>query len=121
MNILEYTEISNSYRSGHPRLRSTLDKSTLEKLDEKRELALKEDKSDQDRRRLDELDKDLGKLDFSHAARDPLYLEFIRAMTEVQEENPEVAAAAPTQESWVVRKNLAKKIAERLSKKEQDE
>lgn len=103
------------------RLRSTLDKSTLEKLDEKRELALKEDKTDQDRIRLDELDKELGKLDFSHAARDPLYLEFIRAMTEVQKENPEVAAAAPTQESWVVRKSLAKKIAERLSKNEQAE
>lgn len=99
------------------RLRSTLDKSTLEKLDEKRELALKDDRTDQDRRRLDELDKELGKLDFSHAARDPLYLEFIRAMTEVQKENPEVAAAAPTQESWITRKNLAKKIAERLSKK----
>ena len=70
------------------RLRSTLDKSTMEKLDEKRELALKEDKTDQDRRRLDELDNELGKLDFSHAARDPLYLEFIRAMTEAQIENP---------------------------------
>ncbi len=66
------------------KLRSTLDRDTLALLDEKRELGLKADKSDEDRKRLAELNVQLGRLDFSHAARDPLYIEYIRAMTLAQ-------------------------------------
>src|ERR1017187_2924619 len=47
-------------------LRSTLDKETLRKIDDKRELASKPDKSDGDRIKLAELNDELGKLDFSH-------------------------------------------------------
>jgi len=102
------------------KLRTTLDKETLTLLDEKRELALKEDKSDGDRSRLAELDEKLGRLDFSHAARDPLYLEFIRAMTLAQEEREEIAAAAPIEKDWRLRKRVATDVARRLLQKARD-
>lgn len=102
------------------KLRSTLDRDTLNLLDEKRELGLKEEKTDADRQRLDELNTILGKLDFSHAARDPLYLEYIRAITEAQKEFPEIANATPDHVSWQVRKRISLDIAKRLSRKKED-
>jgi predicted ATPase len=95
-------------------LRSALDRETLEKLDEKRELGLKTDKTDADRVRLAQLNEELGKLDFSHAARDPLYLEFIRAVTRAQRENPELAPPAPPADMWKKRQEIAKDVVERL-------
>ena len=53
-------------------LRSTLDKATLVKLDQKRELGLKAKKTVGDRKKLAELNEELGKLDFSTAARSAL-------------------------------------------------
>lgn len=100
------------------KLRSTLDRDTLKLLDEKRELAIKPDKSDDDRKRLSQLNEQLGRLDFSHAARDPLYLEYIRAMTVAQLDNEEIADATPSHESWEVRKRIAENIARRLAEKE---
>ncbi|MGB6293883.1 MAG: AAA family ATPase [Vibrio anguillarum] len=100
------------------KLRSTLDRDTLALLDEKRELGLKEDKSDEDRKRLAELNAKLGRLDFSHAARDPLYIEYIRAMTLAQKFNPKIADAAPDHSSWELRKSIAEKIALKLSEKD---
>lgn len=97
-------------------LRSTLDKETLAELDEKRELALKENKTDEDRKRLAELDEKLGRLDFSKAARDPLYLEFIKAMTKAQAEHPELAEAAPSKADWQTRKDIANDIVAQLIK-----
>jgi predicted ATPase len=100
------------------KLRSTLDRETLQLLDEKRELGIKSNKSDEDRKRLSELNVQLGRLDFSHAARDPLYLEYIRAMTEAQKDTPEIANATPDHASWEVRKRIAEKIAKKLAGKE---
>jgi predicted ATPase len=97
------------------RLRSTLDQATLAKLDEKRVLAVKGKKTDADRKRLAELDEELGRLDFSKAARDPLYIEFIRAMTKAQEEHPEIAKPAPSDDAWRLRKKIAKEVAEKLA------
>ncbi|MBC8656170.1 AAA family ATPase [Vibrio parahaemolyticus] len=102
------------------KLRSTLDRDTLALLDEKRELGLKEDKSDEDRKRLAELNARLGKLDFSHAARDPLYIEYIRAMTQAQKDHPKIADAAPDNESWETRKRIAENIARKLAEKGAD-
>ena len=96
-------------------LRSTLDHETLSKLDEKRELALKDNKTNKDRERLAELDEELGRLDFSKAARDPLYIEFIRAMTEAQGEHSGIKEPAPKMADWRLRKKIAKDIAETLA------
>jgi predicted ATPase len=95
-------------------LRSTLDKDTLKKIDKKREIALKPDKSDEDRKELERLNAELGRLDFSHTVRDPLYEEFIRAMTAATKDNPELLEPAPKVEMWRERQKIAKDIAERL-------
>jgi predicted ATPase len=102
------------------KLNTTLDRGTLHMLDEKRELALKDEKTDHDRKRLAELDQQLGRLDFSKAARDPLYLEFIRAMKEAESENPEIATPVPLEESWRLRKKIAGNIAKRLARRGSD-
>jgi ABC-type multidrug transport system ATPase subunit len=97
-------------------LRSTLDKDTLTKIDTKRELALKPDMTDEDRMELEKLNNELGKLDFSHTVRDPLYEEFIRAITTAAEGTPELKKPAPPLEMWRERQKIAKDIAERLLK-----
>ena len=99
-------------------LRSQLDARTLRLLDKKRALALKEDKTDRDRARLARLDRVLGRVDFSKAARDPLYLEFIRAMTEVQADSPAISAPAPESADWRLRKKIATDIAKRIAGQE---
>jgi predicted ATPase len=95
-------------------LRSTLDKETLMKIDDKRELALKRDKTDDDRRKLSELNEELGKLDFTHTVRDPLYEEFIRAITAATKDDPSLKQDAPPTDMWRKRQEIAKDIAERL-------
>lgn len=95
-------------------LRSTLDKDTLKKIDTKRELAFKPDKTDADRQQLDELNAELGRLDFSHTVRDPLYEEFIRAITAATKDKPDLKKPAPKTEMWRERQKIAKDIASRL-------
>lgn len=95
-------------------LRSALDKETLELVDEKRELAFKEEITETDQLRIVELDKKLGKLDFSKALRDPLYLEFVRAMTKAQQEEPAITNATPTMEEWRLRQEVARDIVRAL-------
>lgn len=97
-------------------LRSTLDKETLKKIDDKRELALKPDKTDDDRRMLAELNDELGKLDFSHTIRDPLYAEFIRAITAATKDDPSLTKPVPRSDVWRKRQEIAKDIAKRLLK-----
>jgi len=95
-------------------LRSTLDKDTLRRIDVKRELAFKSNKTDDDHVELEKLNIELGKLDFSHAVRDPLYEEFIRAITTATKDNPELSKPAPKPEMWRERQKIAKDIALRL-------
>ncbi len=95
-------------------MRSTLDRDTLKKIDDKRDLALKSDKTDNDRRKLAELNDELGKLDFTHAVRDPLYEEFVRAITAATKEHEDLKRPAPSPEMWRKRQQIAKDIAERL-------
>lgn len=97
-------------------LRSTLDKDTLKKIDDKRELAMKPEKTDNDRQKLAQLNDELGKLDFSHTVRDPLYEEFIRAITAAQESDPSLKRPSPPADIWRRRQEIAKEIAERLLK-----
>ena len=98
-------------------LRAALDPETLTKLDSKRELALKEPKTDEDRIELAKLNEELGQLDFSKSARDPLYLEYIRAITEAQEEEPSLKESAPDTDKWRLRKQIARDLAKKLLEK----
>ena len=102
------------------RLRSGIDKETLKRIDRKRDLGLQEMKTDAERAELAKLDKELGRLDFSNAARDPLYLEFIRAITAAQNEHPEIARPAPAAADWELRRRIAQDIAERLLREQED-
>ncbi len=95
-------------------LRSTLDKDTLRKLDDKRELGMKQNKTDDDRKKLAQLNDELGRLDFSETARDPLYREFVRAITSATAEKPDLKKAAPPTDIWKARQELAKDIAKHL-------
>lgn len=95
-------------------LRSTLDRKTLAKIDEKRELAIKKKKSEREFERMAALNDELGRLDFSQAARDPLYLEFIHAMTRAQQKDPAIKAPAPNKATWRKRQEIAADIAKRL-------
>jgi ABC-type transport system involved in cytochrome c biogenesis ATPase subunit len=101
-------------------LRSGIDKETLKRIDRKRDLGLKEDKTDGEYKELAQLDEELGRLDFSKAARDPLYLEFIRAITAAQQEHPEIARPAPAAADWQLRQRIAKDIADRLLREQED-
>lgn len=67
-------------------LRSQLDLPTLRLLDERRELAIKEQMSDEDRARLRELNGQLDEMGFTKTIRDPLYEPYVKAMTKVEEE-----------------------------------
>jgi predicted ATPase len=102
-------------------LRSTLDKDTLMKIDDKRELALKQHKTDEDRKKLAELNDELGRLDFSETARDPLYREFVRAITAATIDDPSLKKAAPTTDVWRKRQAIAKDIAQRLLETEREQ
>jgi predicted ATPase len=99
-------------------LRSGIDKETLKRIDRKRDLALQLEKTTAEYAELAQLDDELGRLDFSKAARDPLYLEFIRAITAAQSEHPEIARPAPTAADWQLRQRIAQDIAERLLRAE---
>ena len=98
-------------------LRSTLDRDTLEKLDRKRFLSLKAKRSKKEDEELSRLDMQLGKLDFAKATRDPLYLEFIKAITRAQEENPDIKNATPATADWKLRKQISIDIAKKLKEK----
>ncbi len=95
-------------------MRAAIDHETLRKIDEKRELAFKQAKTDADRERLASLNDELGRLDFSKSARDPLYLEYVRAMTEAQTHRPEISEPAPEVETWRLRKQIAEDLAKKL-------
>lgn len=66
-------------------LRSDLDLETLKLLDEKRDLAVKENLTERDKQRLVELRDELKDLDMSTRVRDPLFREFVRALTTNEE------------------------------------
>lgn len=62
-------------------LRSALDLETMSKLDEKRRLASLKTLTVEQKKRLGELNDDLENLGFSRTKRDPLYEQFVKAMT----------------------------------------
>lgn len=95
-------------------LRSALDRETLRRIDRKREIAFKDERTDAERQELERLNEELGRLDFTTAVRDPLYREYVEAMTHIQAEHPELAEPKPTIEMWKVRKQIAEDIAKRL-------
>src|SRR5262249_40965922 len=87
-------------------LRSDLDLQTLSLLDEKRDLSLKENLSDQDKVRLAELRKAVDDIDLSTRVRDPEYRDFLRALWSKPEFH-ETRDAVLTPEQQELRTKLA--------------
>lgn len=93
-------------------LPTTLDRETQKKLDRKRELAVKEKLTKQERRELEELNAALAKMGFLSAFRDPLYGLFLKALREYEEfEKP-----ALTREEKAEQAKLAREIIKKLKK-----
>ncbi len=72
-------------------LRSALDRETTELLDEKRKLGSLPRRTKQQEIRLLELNKIIGALDFSQTVDDPLYKDFVKAMTQLEQAQPSIA------------------------------
>lgn len=108
-----YPEILTSDLFG---LRSIISPLILERLDEKRRLAIKEDLTNEEKERLRELNLELEDFDFTNVVRDPSYEPFVRALTEM--ENREgLQTPVLTKEQKEKRKELAFEILSRLKNK----
>jgi predicted ATPase len=94
-------------------LRSQLDPQTLELLDRKRELAIKETLTDSERQRLTELNQQLEGLDLTTSVRDPLYQPFVEEMT-AAEKREGLQVPVLTKEQQERRKELAREILQKL-------
>jgi len=62
-------------------LSTTLDLDTQAKVNRKRELSLKQNRTRDEQEEMIKLSNELGSLDFTRTIRDPLYDKFVRAMT----------------------------------------
>jgi predicted ATPase len=67
--------------------RSALDKPTLRLLDEKRQLSIKEELTDKEKARLEELNNKIRDLDFTNIVRDEYFKLFSRGMAEYEQQN----------------------------------
>ena len=94
-------------------LRSALDLDTLEELDRKRELAIREDLSLEERKELANLSDRLGRLDLTTSVRDPMYKPFVDAMTRV-EDKLGLNASILTPEQQKAREAIAEEVAEKV-------
>jgi hypothetical protein len=90
-------------------LRSTLDPETLGKLDRKRELASKEQLTNAEKTELEQLNEVLGNIDFTQSIRDPLYKQFVEAMS-ASGEYRELRKPILTDDERDKQKQIAKEI-----------
>lgn len=100
-------------------LRSQLDPPTLKLLDEKRDLAIQDELTDEQMEQLAHLNRQLAELSFTESDLDPMYQAFVSAMTSVEREeglrNPVL-----TEEQRSRRKDLAEEIVQRLRSEQQE-
>lgn len=94
-------------------LRSQLDPQTLELLDLKREVASKEELTDDDKTLLEKLNAQLEGVDFTTVIRDPLYREFVDAMSRIEQEEG-LQTPVLTIEQKQKQKRLAVNVIRRL-------
>ena len=101
-------------------LRSTLDLETLNLLDKKRELSIKETLTPEERDQLAQLNQQLDGLDFSSEIRDPLYGQFVRKMTEIEKEQ-ELQVPVLTEAQREKRDEIAEEVLREILAKESKE
>lgn len=98
-------------------LRSSLDRASLKLLDEKRQLGALEKRTPQQEARLRELNNEIKGWDFTQTVNDPLYSEFVRAMAEIEKDEPELSKAVLSPEALELRR---KRAAEALRRARQN-
>jgi len=97
-------------------LRSTLDPPTQRLMDQRRELAVKDDLSAAEMHQLGDLNRQLKDLDFSITMQDPLYHDFVREMT--RREDPAVRRSTTlTPEQRKRQRELTQQILRELKAK----
>ena len=96
-------------------LSSTLDKTTMELLNQKRRLAVKETLTEKEIKELAKLNEQLKNLDFTNFSRDPLYKEFVEAVSKNNEFMKDTIKL--TEEQKENRKNKALEIIKELTEK----
>lgn len=102
--------------------RSALDKPTLELLDKKRRLAIKdkENLTDDDKLELKKLNQRIGELDFTNVVRDDYYKMFAQEMAKYEEQN-QINEIVLTSEQILARKKKAQEIATKIAEKKKKE
>lgn len=94
-------------------LRSQLDPITLNLLDRKRELSIKDRLSEDEAKELDLLNQTLSELDFTKVVRDPLYEPFVKAMSVIEKQR-KLRASVLTPEQQEFRRRLVASIIQKL-------
>ncbi len=93
-------------------LRSTLDPDTQSKIDRKRELMYKKDRSPEENDELKQIENELGILDYTSTTRDPLYAKFVKAVSTVEEFRKTVLSPDEIKHQQELSEVLLKKILE---------
>ncbi|MFS8066980.1 MAG: hypothetical protein ACMG6S_11465, partial [Byssovorax sp.] len=106
-------------------LRSALDLATLTKLDRMRDLATKpDDLSETEKMELRGLRDTLGSVDFASQVRDPLYKQFVEAMSQYEREergSRPATVIAITEEERLRRRDVALQAIRDLKSQERSE
>ncbi|WP_082531722.1 AAA family ATPase [Methylobacterium sp. Leaf469] len=95
-------------------LRSSLDRASLALLDEKRRLGVLEHRTAKQEDRLRELNAEISRLDFTQTVNDPLYRDFVLAMTELEKDQPELSKAVLTPDALEARRKRAADVLKRV-------
>jgi len=95
-------------------LRSQLDLETLRKLDRKRELAAADDLSEEELEELSQLNAELASLAMLTEDRDPDFQEYLRARSEVEEEEEEGERVFLSREEIAEQRERSIEIMEQL-------
>ncbi len=98
-------------------LRSSLDRASLALLDEKRRLGGLEGRTAIQEGRLRELNAEISKLDFTQTVNDPLYRDFVRAMADIEQEQPELGEAILTPDALDARRKRAAEALKRAQER----
>lgn len=93
-------------------LRSILDKQTLKALEEKRRLGGLARRSKSQETRLQKLDRQLRSIDLTKSVRDPLYTEFVQAMS--KEVPPALRKPVLSRQQLERRREFAKRVVARM-------
>lgn len=94
-------------------LRSSLDRASLELLDEKRRLGAIVSRTPAEEARLQALNGEIRKLDFTQTVNDPLYNDFVRAMSDIERDEPELGDVILTADALEQRRKRAAEALKR--------